>query len=108
MGEDIAKLIHEGPKEALAMTTNTQPVMLVSAVAAYRAWLAEGDAADGLDIGYLVDTREVRPGQVRVQVLSAQQQGRAATRSRADGSRERLHDRVPLLLRWPARLWRRG
>jgi [acyl-carrier-protein] S-malonyltransferase len=42
--EDIAQLICEGPKEALAMTTNTQPVMLVSAVAAYRAWLAEGGA----------------------------------------------------------------
>ena len=42
MGEDLGALIHEGPKEALALTTNTQPVMLVSAVAAYRAWLAEG------------------------------------------------------------------
>ena len=42
LGEDVGKLIHEGPKEALALTTNTQPVMLVSAVAAYRAWLSEG------------------------------------------------------------------
>lgn len=42
MGEDLGALIHDGPKEALALTTNTQPVMLVSAVAAYRAWLAEG------------------------------------------------------------------
>ena len=33
LGEDIAKLIHEGPKEALALTTNTQPVMLVAAIA---------------------------------------------------------------------------
>ena len=32
LNEDVAKLIHEGPKEALALTTNTQPVMLVSAV----------------------------------------------------------------------------
>ena len=40
LGEDIAKLIHEGPKEALALTTNTQPVMLVAAVAAYRVWMA--------------------------------------------------------------------
>jgi len=44
MGEDVGKLIHEGPKEALALTTNTQPVMLVAAVAAYRVWLAEGGA----------------------------------------------------------------
>jgi [acyl-carrier-protein] S-malonyltransferase len=42
MGEDLGALIREGPKEALALTTNTQPVMLVSAIAAYRAWLAEG------------------------------------------------------------------
>ncbi len=41
LGEDIAKLIKEGPKEALALTTNTQPVMLVAAVAAYRVWMAE-------------------------------------------------------------------
>ena len=40
LGEDIAKLIHEGPKEALALTTNTQPVMLVAGVAAYRVWMA--------------------------------------------------------------------
>ncbi len=41
LGEDIAQLIKEGPKEALALTTNTQPVMLVAGVAAYRAWMAE-------------------------------------------------------------------
>ncbi|WP_310611593.1 ACP S-malonyltransferase [Limnohabitans sp.] len=52
MGEDIAKLIHEGPKEALALTTNTQPVMLVAAVAAYRAWLAEGSAAPAVVAGH--------------------------------------------------------
>ncbi len=39
LGQDIGKLIHEGPKEALALTTNTQPVMLVAGVAAYRAWM---------------------------------------------------------------------
>ncbi|NDF78777.1 MAG: [acyl-carrier-protein] S-malonyltransferase [Betaproteobacteria bacterium] len=44
MGEDLGALIHNGPKEALSLTTNTQPVMLVSAIAAYRAWLAEGGA----------------------------------------------------------------
>ena len=42
LGEDIGALIQSGPKEALALTTNTQPVMLVAGVAAYRAWLAEG------------------------------------------------------------------
>ena len=44
LGEDIGKLIHEGPKEALALTTNTQPVMLVAGVACWRAWRAEGGA----------------------------------------------------------------
>jgi [acyl-carrier-protein] S-malonyltransferase len=42
LNEDIARLIREGPKEALALTTNTQPVMLVAGIAAWRAWLAEG------------------------------------------------------------------
>ena len=41
LGEDVAVLIKQGPKEALALTTNTQPVMLVAAVASYRVWLAE-------------------------------------------------------------------
>lgn len=39
---DLAGLIHEGPKEALDLTTNTQPVMLAAAVACYHAWRAEG------------------------------------------------------------------
>ena len=40
LNQDIGALIHDGPKEALALTTNTQPVMLVAGVAAYRAWMA--------------------------------------------------------------------
>ncbi len=52
MREDLRALIHDGPKEALALTTNTQPVMLVSAVAAYRAWLAEGGAKPSLVAGH--------------------------------------------------------
>ena len=45
LGEDLGQLIHDGPKECLALTTNTQPVMLLAGVAAYRAWRAEGGAA---------------------------------------------------------------
>jgi [acyl-carrier-protein] S-malonyltransferase len=41
LGEDIAKLIHDGPKDVLALTTNTQPVMLVAGVANYRVWMSE-------------------------------------------------------------------
>ncbi len=44
MGEDLGKLIHEGPADVLAMTVNTQPVMLVAGVAAWRVWRAEGGA----------------------------------------------------------------
>ncbi len=52
LGEDVARLIKEGPKEALALTTNTQPVMLVAGVAAYRAWLAEGGAVPSVVAGH--------------------------------------------------------
>ena len=52
MGEDLGVLIHHGPKEALGLTTNTQPVMLVSAIAAYRAWLAEGGAQPAVVAGH--------------------------------------------------------
>lgn len=38
--EDVGALIRQGPKDALALTTNTQPVMLVAGVAAYRVWIA--------------------------------------------------------------------
>ncbi len=52
LGEDVGRLIHEGPKEALALTTNTQPVMLVAGVAAYRAWRAEGGAEPAVVAGH--------------------------------------------------------
>jgi [acyl-carrier-protein] S-malonyltransferase len=41
LGEDIGRLIAEGPKESLDLTTNTQPAMLTAGVACWRAWLAE-------------------------------------------------------------------
>ena len=44
LGEDVGALIHNGPKETLALTANTQPVMLVAGVAAWRGWRAEGGA----------------------------------------------------------------
>ena len=52
LGEDVGKLIQSGPKEALALTTNTQPVMLVAAVAAYRAWMAETGVAPAAVAGH--------------------------------------------------------
>jgi [acyl-carrier-protein] S-malonyltransferase len=52
LGEDVAKLIHDGPKEALALTSNTQPVMLVAAVAAYRVWMSEVGVAPAMVAGH--------------------------------------------------------
>ncbi len=52
LGEDVAKLIADGPKEALDLTVNTQPVMLVAGIAAYRAWCAEGGAQPAVMAGH--------------------------------------------------------
>ena len=49
---DLAKMIAEGPKEELDLTTNTQPVMLTAAVATWRAWLAAGGAMPALVAGH--------------------------------------------------------
>ncbi|NEX62756.1 ACP S-malonyltransferase [Noviherbaspirillum galbum] len=49
---DLGKLIAEGPKEELDLTTNTQPVMLTAAVAFYRAWIAAGGKAPSLVAGH--------------------------------------------------------
>jgi len=55
LGENLGDLIANGPKEALALTTNTQPVMLLAGVAAWRVWQAEGgalpDAVAGHSLG---------------------------------------------------------
>lgn len=52
MGEDLGKLIHEGPADVLAMTVNTQPVMLVAGIAAWRVWRAEGGALPSVVAGH--------------------------------------------------------
>ena len=52
LSEDVAKLIAEGPSEALSLTTNTQPVMLTAGVAFYRAWIAAGGAAPKVMAGH--------------------------------------------------------
>ena len=49
---DIGKLIGEGPKEALDLTTNTQPVMLTAAIAFYRAWIAAGGTKPAIVAGH--------------------------------------------------------
>jgi [acyl-carrier-protein] S-malonyltransferase len=52
LNEDIGRLIAEGPAEALALTTNTQPVMLVAGVAAFRVWMRETGAAPAVMAGH--------------------------------------------------------
>ncbi len=52
LGMDIGKLIAEGPKEDLDLTTNTQPVMLTAAVAVYRAWIAAGGKPPSVVAGH--------------------------------------------------------
>jgi len=52
LGQDLAELIHDGPKEALDLTTNTQPVMLTAGIACYRAWRAEGGAEPAAVAGH--------------------------------------------------------
>jgi [acyl-carrier-protein] S-malonyltransferase len=49
---DLGKLIVEGPKEVLDLTTNTQPVMLTAAVAFYRAWIAAGGKLPSVVAGH--------------------------------------------------------
>ena len=52
LGEDVARLIREGPKEQLDLTSNTQPVMLTAGIACYRAWLAQTGRTPSLVAGH--------------------------------------------------------
>jgi [acyl-carrier-protein] S-malonyltransferase len=52
LGEDLRRLVAEGPAEQLNLTVNTQPAMLAASVAIYRAWLAAGGAPPALMAGH--------------------------------------------------------
>jgi len=52
LGQDLGKLIAEGPAEDLNLTTNTQPVMLTAAYAIYRAWQKAGGPAPSIVAGH--------------------------------------------------------
>lgn len=52
LGEDVARLIAEGPAETLALTVNTQPCMLAAGYAMYAAWRAAGGSAPELMAGH--------------------------------------------------------
>jgi [acyl-carrier-protein] S-malonyltransferase len=52
LGQDLWKLVTDGPAEALNSTINTQPVMLTAGYAVYRAWLEAGGAQPMLVAGH--------------------------------------------------------
>jgi [acyl-carrier-protein] S-malonyltransferase len=52
LGQDLGKLIAEGPADDLNLTTNTQPVMLTAAYAVYRAWQTAGGPAPAIVAGH--------------------------------------------------------
>jgi [acyl-carrier-protein] S-malonyltransferase len=52
LGDDLWRLVTDGPADALNLTTNTQPVMLTAGVAAWRAWLAAGGAMPAILAGH--------------------------------------------------------
>lgn len=52
LDEDLTGLIGQGPAEALNLTANTQPAMLLCSVAMYRAWLQAGGSAPALVAGH--------------------------------------------------------
>src|SRR5690349_6158947 len=52
LGQDLGKLIADGPADELNLTTNTQPVMLSAAYAIYRAWREAGGPAPAIVAGH--------------------------------------------------------
>src|SRR6202022_2194287 len=52
LGQDMAKLIAEGPADELNLTTNTQPVMLTAAYAIYRVWEQEAGVKPAIVAGH--------------------------------------------------------
>jgi [acyl-carrier-protein] S-malonyltransferase len=52
LDQDIGRLIREGPKDQLDLTTNTQPVMLTAGIACYRAWMSETQLAPSVLAGH--------------------------------------------------------
>ena len=52
LGFSLTGLIAEGPAEALSLTVNTQPAMLASSVAFYKAWRAAGGRTPDVMAGH--------------------------------------------------------
>ncbi|THF60878.1 ACP S-malonyltransferase [Pseudothauera rhizosphaerae] len=52
LGEDLWQMVNDGPAERLALTVNTQPLMLTAGVAAWRAWQAAGGPVPAIVAGH--------------------------------------------------------
>ena len=52
LGDDLWRLVQQGPAEALNLTRNTQPLMLTAGVAVWRAWQAAGGAMPSYVAGH--------------------------------------------------------
>ncbi|GAA5086743.1 MULTISPECIES: ACP S-malonyltransferase [Paenalcaligenes] len=52
LGQDLGALIAQGPDTDLNLTTNTQPAMLLAAVAMFRAWIEAGGALPDMVAGH--------------------------------------------------------
>lgn len=52
LGDGFMKILDEGPVEQLGLTVNTQPAMVIAAIAAYRAWRALGGPAPAIVAGH--------------------------------------------------------
>jgi [acyl-carrier-protein] S-malonyltransferase len=52
IGQDLWKLVAEGPADELNLTTNTQPAMLTAGIALHRAWSAENGIRPAISAGH--------------------------------------------------------
>jgi len=52
IGQDLWKLVAEGPAEELNLTVNTQPIMLTAGIALHRAWEADKGTRPAIYAGH--------------------------------------------------------
>mgnify|MGYP006273715335 FL=1 len=52
LGEDLWTMVAEGPAEKLALTVNTQPIMLTAGVAVWRLWESLGGKMPSVVAGH--------------------------------------------------------
>ena len=52
LGESLSTMIADGPADALALTANTQPAMLVAGLSCFEAWRADGGSLPAFMAGH--------------------------------------------------------